>query len=318
MKESIGFLDTQVEYSKIKKNMLWDPITDNVYSEILNIFFPNGGKFNGNVLIRKTRHIDPGTDENIELPLILGSGSFHSTNGRVVGNIKSESKSVSKLYLYHNGSLILSYVIDENGSSPDVINESIILFHSFDSKTGDLLIDFKISQSNVETKIVLRDFILTDYISTEEYILRDDSLEYLTKEVPLLDSSDLCGFLWAANKGVILPNVKIFSGKTLVEGNFSEIDSIEIISDHNKVLEQDILTDLLSKTEPGDIYVFHKEEVYHCLFIIDPIKKYYTECSGFLEFDLGSFYNCTINPYDFKKRISDLAIDSIFYKVRLN
>lgn len=305
----------QKEYRFLDDNKYWVPSTSDKYIECLEGFFPDGIKFNGSILTRKILidnnltefyteigNSEEKLDKEISLKLHLKSSEFGGFNVIITiadgvtmdFNINPTFKTIST-----------------SGTLNDLST------YSFDFDNNELYLQFtpKVLQTN-GYKVELTNFTPIDYIFLSEYIYRESDLNFIVKGIPQMDSSDLCAFLWMANKDKILTK-KIFSSKTLIENKFSEIDFVKKFN-FGEYLKKESYQELLANSLPGDIYVFKQNDTYHSIFIIDPIKNYYTECSSKIEYELGYFYNGKINPYDFEKRVKELATNSTLFHVRLN
>lgn len=308
---------TQIEYKDKVFTRLWEPITSNVYEEALNIFFPNGAKYNGNLLITKT--LLP--LDTTEIPTILGAEPYDNISTGI--RLKLNSRTSFRIKFKLLGNVISEFYISKETKTIiiDNINNSIaqyIVYYNYDFITGVFTFVFNIPNllESPAFSFELNNFTPLDRLIFEEFIERPYELNFLTKE-PCLDSADICAFLWMAKKGFILKDEKLFSGKSLVEKEFSEVLKVDTVSYELPDLPQEKYTELLNNLENGDILVFNQYDLYHCLFIVDAKKRYYTECSSYIEHNLGKFYNCKLNPFDFETRCRLLAANSIFYKVRL-
>jgi hypothetical protein len=309
---------TQIEYKDTIFTRLWEPITSNVYEEALNIFFPNGAKYNGNLLISKT--VLP--LNTTEIPTILGAEPYNAVPTGV--KIKLNSRNSFRIKFKFLGVLFSEFYISKETKTVIIDNvntvvSQYIVYYDYNFITGVFTCVFNIPDELIQTpafSFELINFTPLDRLLFEEFIERPFALNFLTKE-PCLDSADICAFLWMAKKGFILKDEKLFSGKSLVEKEFSEVLKVDTISYELPELPQEKYNDLLNSLETGDILVFNEYDLYHCLFILDAKKRYYTECSSYIEYNLGKFYNCKTNPFDFETRCRTLASNSIFYKVRL-
>jgi len=309
---------TQDNYSSITNNMYWQSITTNTYEECLRTFFPNGIKFNGSILYRKVYlpNATPGQPYTIYTQV---GNTLEKLNIKIGLKLKIKSIFDTTIQIFINENDSIDFTLYTNGDIiPISSNLDIIEHYQYDKNSNELCIEYTpaILAEDGYKIVIGDDFLQTDILMLKEFIYRDNTLAFLSKDLPQMDSADLCGFLWYANKGRILKN-KLFSGKSLIENKFSEIDFVKQIN-FNEHIEDKHYQNLLKNTLPGDIYVFVQNEVYHCVFIIDPIKHYYTECSSRIEHELNPFYNGKINPYDFERRIKSLAENSNLYQIRLN
>ena len=296
----------------IKK--FWQPTSDNIYEECLKGFFPYGINFNGSIL----------TSSKILAPDLT---EVYTNIGNTTEKLNKKVALAFKLKAFGEFTVELKLSDTESVNftiSPlfgtIVPNESELYTidkYTYNNKDYIFYIEFTpIELAESGYLLTFTDFTPQDFPVLKEYIFREPNIKFLTNGLAQLDSSDLCAFLWLANKGIILDK-KIFSSKSLIENKFNEIDFVKKIN-YNEYIKNETYQDLLNKTQPGDIYVFNQNDIYHSIFIIDPIKHYYTECSSRVEYELGAFYNGKINSYDFERRIKSLAENSILYQVRLN
>lgn len=309
----------QDNYSSITSNLYWQPNTANVYEECLKAFFSDGIKFNSNLLYKST--MLPNSVYNQEYIINTSFGkTIESLNIKTAFTLKIKSETDIEIKFYFSNTDYDLFSLSPDGTfSPSAEEPPVIITHyEYRIDTNEIYIEHVPTTLDENGyKIVISDvFIQKDFLILKEYIYRDNALNFFVKAIPQMDSADLCAFLWFANKGKILKN-KIFSGRSLIENKFSEIDFVKQIN-FNEYLPEDTYQSLLKNTNSGDIYVFNQLDTYHCIFIIDPIKHYYTECSSRIEYELNYFYNGKINPYDFERRIKSLSENSNLYHVRLN
>lgn len=312
---------TSVTINKIPNTKIWVPNEKGNYKEILDTFFPNGVKFNGNIFIKKQTF-----PRNTQLVTTTLGIKPELLNVRVGVSIilKSTTNFIIRMVLGPSDVLYDSFEVD-------IVNKSIIRIQD----NEPILIDsfgfnFDTSEFNVVFTGVndanyynfsLIGFTQADYLKTTEYIVRDPNLRFLPEthaDLPQMDSLDLCNFLWQAQKGIVTSNTKIFNSEMLINNNFSEIDTFDMVSFKSPSLETTKFNTILNETKNGDIYLFDTGQESHALFIIDIDRKYYTEVSSKIEWELGAFYNAKINPYEFESRIKNLAINNSFYRIRLN
>lgn len=308
----------QENYNSITNNMYWQPNTINVYEECLKTFFPDGILFNGNILY--SSKILPNATPSEDYTIYTSLGNTEEKLGiKVAFTLRLKTESGCVIRFYFKDDEYNEFKFDPDNGFISIPDELEIIEHyeyNYDTNEIYIICTPEILDENGYKIILNENFAQKDFLILNEFIYKQNNLVFLKKGLPQMDSADLCAFLWYANKGKILRN-KIFSGKSLIENKFSEIDFVKQIN-FNEHIEDDIYQNLLKNTLPGDIYVFEQSNTYHCIFIIDPIKHYYTECSSKIEYELNPFYNGKINPYNFERRIKSLSENSNLYHVRLN
>lgn len=135
--------------------------------------------------------------------------------------------------------------------------------------------------------------------------------------IPVMDCSDYVSFLWhLVNYGQIL-KYKIFNCDILIKNQYEKIKSLERLSMVNSLINQKTFKDFMESVEVGDIFIFSQADKKHCIIVTNPKNFEYAENSGFVQNNLGVYYNGKINPYPFELRFNELAKNSEVYKVSL-
>lgn len=222
------------------------------------------------------------------------------------------------------------------GTGDEVVWLEIDFVLDFDN-TGSLNITNNAPYLVVDSSELIGDrsfkivFHLLQEIETESYFLLDNSPGYLWRieqniiqpngtffsNPPVMDASDYVSFLWSVvNTGKII-NQKIFSCDSLLNNRFEKIKFIEKIISNNTFIKYGNYKDLLKELKEGDILIFKDAWNTHCLLIIDPVKEDYSECSGFVEYNNGAYYNGKLSPIPFELRFNSLKQNTDVYLCRL-
>lgn len=323
MNEGVIKKSVITDYNSLNLTKFWVPVTNNFYQEALDTFFPNGAKFNGDIPLHRTIY------KNHETLLHTNLGIKPSLlNIPVTVKIKlhpdSDNQFSVSLVLGENAVYYCKFTISQSSKTIIGVFDGAFINvtnYTYDFDTYELYITFIMTDPTNYYNFLLTGFVPRDFIELTEYINRNFGLLYVCPnhvDIPKLDSIDFCMFLWALKKGIVLPNLKIASGPSLINNKFLEIDIVETMMYNPQVLSLDKFSEIIKTTRNGDIYVFNQGDMYHGLYIVDIDKRLYTEVSPKVENELGVFYNAKINPYDFQKRCQFLSMNAIWYRVRLN
>lgn len=294
------------------------------YVNILNSFFIKGIQYRGLVKIGELHSFD---DSIIDPKIGLKQDDFESKYFKIEINIPTQTTGTIILKANNiDGDVdLLTYTIADD--KVEVHRTDLIDFISNEIVDGVVVLIIRLFNEyyNLNLSPIFFEFPdNTDLFLIKQYYshtLDEQTPVYLvdnSNEKPILDSSDFLSFLYYAKKGILLRNGnKIFNHKDLVDEKYDLVEFSLKVGGNKVFTKYKDLNDFLTNCIPGDIFIFNYGDVYQSMFIIDPIKRLYTECSGWVEFYMTEYQNGTINPFNFENRFLQLFENSILYHIRL-
>jgi hypothetical protein len=296
--------------------------TEDRYKEALEVFFHKGVSYKDRILLSS---ISTSTLEIANVKTIYDSDD---PTYEIIFRATDKAQAEGILYLGKNIGLgdeivyiSIQYTLDFEGGTTSTLDDIDVDEEYIDVVSSEVIgdrsfkITFKVLQELVENTI----FKLT---TAPGYIWKLEQnkiqLEGTFRSVPpVMDCSDYVSFLWSVvNNGWIIKG-KIFDCQSLLDKRFENIKFLEKIYSNNYNIKYDSYKTLLENLEVGDILVFKKEFMYHCIIITNPKTENYAECSGYLEQNLGTYYNGKLTPYPLELRFNYLKEDCDVYLCRL-
>lgn len=305
------------------------PKKGNIYSNIIKSFFYDGRDYAGdNLIFAGFTYLD-------DTPYIINDGNYKASLGYIgekdsIGKnfklvikfprIVSDAEFYYKTKKNDNYANVFKIDYSEELITPIkiTIDEGFTITYTFDwdSVNNILTIYFSSNDQHLfECLNLYSEFSHVDINNTVVF----EQYEIITEGTSLngaIDCSTFASFLWAAKQGKIIKE-KLFTCQNLIDETFEHLEFTKKFSANNYFIEYNDLNEVLNETEPGDILIFEQGDIKHCIFLIDPKNKIYTECSSFVTYNLGTFYNCKENPYNMENRISNLLKNSTGYLCRL-
>lgn len=302
-------------------------LTEDRYKEAIEVFFNNGVSYKDRILLSS---IFTSNNDITDVKTIYNSSE--DPEYEVIFRATDFNQAAGHLFLGFHLNLLdevvyidAEYSLDFQGGNSGTI--SVTVDEDFIDLTSSELIGDR------SFKVV---FKLLQEISSESifklstnpgyfWVLEQNKIqpsgsfrpEVAVHDYPIMDCSDYVSFLWSVvNNGWIIKG-KIFDCQSLLSNRFENIKFLEKIYSNNYYKKYGSYKTLLENLETGDILVFNKGNMYHCIIITNPKIGSYAECSGYLEQNLGTYYNGKLNPYPLEQRYDYLKNDSDVYLCRL-
>jgi len=303
--------------------------TEDKYKEAIEVFFNNGVSYKDRILLSSIFTSDSSINDvktvhNLDDPECEYEVIFRATNSaQAEGNFSLGYKKNGNENKYIDINYILDFEGGSNGSINVTVNGTYIDLIS-SSLIGDrsFKINFKV-RTELESESVFKLTTNPGYL----WVLEQNKIQPAGSfrpnpgvcDYPVMDCSDYVSFLWAlVNNGWIIKG-KIFDCQSLLTNRFENIKFVEKIHSNinNSYKKYGSYKVLLENLEIGDILIFNKGNMYHCIIITNPKNESYAECSGYLEQNLGRYYNGKLNPYPLEERYNYLKNNSDVYLCRL-